>query len=163
MSETVEQLDQLLIEVAELGDFAELVRAADEQPLWWLTEEEGRSVFAEWDESLQRMMFSTEIGIVPDKNRTTALKQALYYNLVWQRTGGARMALIPEDNSLQLMVDLYAEDLSSTQVVTVATNLLQAAKDWRDSWDEPAHEKNAEPTTASGPKDDLPPPGSIQV
>lgn len=162
--ETLEKLDQLLVEVAELGNFAELTRAADEQPMWWLAEEEGESVVAEWDEGLQRMMLSTEVGVAPEKNYVDALKQALYYNLVWQQTGGARMALMPEDDTLRLMIDLPVEHLEGIRVATVANNLLQAARDWRAGWDESPETNDALSSTDSLPGgDQIPSPGFIRV
>lgn len=162
--ETLERWDRLLIEVAELGSFAELARAADEQPMWWLAEEEGQSVIVEWDEALQRMMLSTEIGIVPEKAYVDSLKQALYYNLVWQQTGGARMALMPEDDGLRLMIDLPAEHLDGARVATVASNLLQAAKDWRAGWDASPETNDTLSSTDGLPGgDQMPPPGFIRV
>ncbi len=162
MFENLEQLDELLTEVAELGDFAELTRAAQDQPTWWLAVNERQSVIVEWNEPSRRMMFSAEIGALPERDRESALKQALYFNLAWQQTGGARMALMPEDDSLQLMLDLHAEHLSNSQVVTVISNLLQAAEDWKTGWETPS-EESAAPSSTAAPEGNQPPPGSIRV
>ncbi|MEE4379678.1 MAG: type III secretion system chaperone [Candidatus Competibacteraceae bacterium] len=164
IDETLEKWDRLLIEVAELGNFVELSRVADEQSVWWLADEDEESLVIEWNEGIQRLMLSTEIGVVPERNMVDALKQALYYNLVWQQTGGARMALLPEDDSLRLMIDLPGEHLESIRVATVANNLLQAARDWRSGWDKAPDPNDTSSTADDSPGDEpMPPSDFIRV
>jgi hypothetical protein len=109
-------------------------------------------------------MLSTEIGVLPEQNPIDALKQALYYNLMWQQTGGGRMALMPEDDRLRLMIDLPAEQLEAARVADVANNLLQAARDWCAGWDESPAMNDAVSTADRLPgENQLPPSGFIRV
>ena len=161
MPESFAQLDQLLIEACALGGFSELARAADEQPMWWLAVDENQSVIAEWNETIQRLMLTADVGEVPEKRLETALQEALSFNLIWQETGGARLALMPKEDRLRLMVDLHATNLSSEQVADAVINLLQTAQNWRGRW-RSAEGEDAEAPPPS-PDDRFPPSGFLRV
>ena len=161
MSEIFEQLDQLLIEACALGGFAELARAADEQAMWWLAVDENQSVIAEWNEIMQRLMLTTDVGAVPENKLETALQEALSFNLLWQETDGARLALMPKEDRLRLMVDIHATHLNGEYVANAVLNLLQAAQNWRGRWRSTEREDAEAPPPS--PDDRFPPSGFLRV
>jgi hypothetical protein len=98
------------------------------------------------------MLFMLEIGLLPEQDREHWLREVLYYNLLWQQTGGARIALLPPENRLQLLLDVHAEQLGATQVVTVLDNMIQVAQAWRETLN-PVAEGATDEETPSSPSD----------
>ncbi len=132
MSES-QNWDDLLVEVAELADLDDVIRLEEGRTAWLLGLNDDETVLVEWQEATRRMMFMLEIGPLPEPGRERCLLDVLYYNLLWQQTGGARIALLPPGNHLQLMLDVHAEQLGATQITNVIGSLWQVAQAWRES------------------------------
>ncbi len=153
MSES-QNLDELLIEVAKLAELDEVIRVQEDRTAWLLGLDDEETVLAEWQEATRRMLFMLEIGPLPDQGRERWLREVLYYNLLWQQTGGARIALLPPEDRLQLLLDVPAEQLGATQIVNVLDNLRQITQAWRETLNADAEGAVAEETAASSLSDD---------
>ncbi len=152
MSES-QNLDELLIEVAELAELDEVIRVQEDRTAWLLGLSDKETVLAEWQETTRRLLFMLEIGPLPDQDRERWLREVLYYNLLWQQTGGARIALLPPEDRLQLLLDVPAEQLGATQVVNVLGNLSQVAQAWRDTLNPGTESATGEDSAAPSPGD----------
>jgi hypothetical protein len=148
MSES-RNLDELMVEAAELADLDELIRVQEDRTAWLLGINEQDTVLAEWQEATRRMLFMLEIGPLPEQDRESWLREVLYYNLLWQQTGGARIALLPPENRLQLLLDVHAEQLGATQIVTVLDNMAQVAQAWRETLNPDAQRTTGEEAPSS--------------
>ncbi|MEE4377225.1 MAG: type III secretion system chaperone [Candidatus Competibacteraceae bacterium] len=151
MSES-QNLDEMMVEAAELADLDEVIRVQEDRTAWLLGVNGQDTVLAEWQEATRRMLFMLEIGLLPEQDREHWLREVLYYNLLWQQTGGARIALLPPENRLQLLLDVHAEQLGATQVVTVLDNMIQVAQAWRETLN-PVAEGATDEETPSSPSD----------
>ena len=129
----LQNLDDLLTAVAELAGLDEVIRVQEDQIVWLLGIDDQDTVLAQWQQATRRMMFTLEIGPLPDRHCEHWLKEVLSYNLLWQQTGGARIGLLPPDNRLQLLFDVHAEQLGASQIVSVLDNLIQVANAWRNT------------------------------
>ncbi|MCO7222958.1 type III secretion system chaperone [Pleionea sp. CnH1-48] len=58
-------------------------------------------------------------------------KMLLTYNCLWQETGGLRVAL-NSDNSLVQIFDLFIEELSLPDLITITQNFLERANVWKE-------------------------------
>ena len=153
MSEA-QNLDELLIEVAELAELDEVIRVQEGRTAWLLGLNDEETVLAEWQEATRRMAFMLEIGPLPEQDRERWLREVLYYNLLWQQTGGARIALLPPEDRLQLLLDVPAEQLGATQIVHVLDNLRQVTRAWRETLNAGAEDAAGEETTTPSPGED---------
>lgn len=152
MSES-QTLDELMIEAAELADLDEVIRVQEDRTAWLLGINDHDTVLAEWQEATRRMLFMLEIGPLPEQDRERWLREVLYYNLLWRQTGGARIALLPPEERLQLLLDVHAEQLGATQIVTVLDNLAQVAQAWRKTLNIAAEGATEQETAASSPSE----------
>ena len=152
---TLDELGRLLVEAAGLSGFMEVLQDG-EQPRWWFCVDEERLLMAETDPHTGDLVVTTEVlllGDLPDEQQAAVLKQALAYNALWQETGGARMSLLPEDESLQLMVSLPAKEQEASRVCQLLTNLLERSDDWAAAL--------AESATADSPQRPAGGPGNL--
>ena len=125
-----QHLNELFTAAAKFSPISDIAQD-EEHPLWQFTTDSGSFIIVEWNQELKRLMLTIEILPVPEHERESMFAQALHYNLLWQETGGARMALMPQSQSLQLMIDLHPEQLDAHLLANVVTNLLHQVHDWQ--------------------------------
>lgn len=125
--ETVRQIlqsagprDDAILEVLQTGDDAWAVRYADVD------------IDLELEPNTRRLMFSSEIGKLPEGGGEEICRILLTYSLLWRETGGLRMALTEPKGSLVQLVDIHCGDLTAELAVAVLHNLNDRTLLWRD-------------------------------
>ncbi|MEZ5581975.1 MAG: type III secretion system chaperone [Candidatus Competibacteraceae bacterium] len=131
MSES-QNLDELMVEAAELAELDEVIRVQEDRTAWLLGINDQDTVLAEWQEATRRMLFMLEIGPLPEQPDAGCGKCCIT-TCCGNRPAGARIGLLPPENRLQLLLDVHAEQLGATQVVTVLDNMMQVAQAWRET------------------------------
>ena len=146
-----DELSELLIEAATISDYIELCRDPD-LPRWWYVVNEEQLTMMEWDSDGKRLLLTAEVlklEELPEEAHRQVLKRALCYNALWAETAGGRMAMLPEDESLQLMAELAEDELSVAAVSGLVTTLLDSAAAWADACRE-LRADGAEPPPTTG-------------
>lgn len=88
-------------------------------------------VLVERDVDRDRIALSVEIGS-PRASRALAIYETLLsYNLLWQETGGVRMALTGKGGNVVQFVDLTGSEINPVSIATVAVNLASLTEIWR--------------------------------
>jgi hypothetical protein len=129
---SLEESSQLLVEAAQLSEFMEVLQDGD-NPRWWLTVDQERLLMIESDPESGDLVLTTEVLVLadlPEETHLNVLKQALAYNALWSETGGGRMSLLGEEESLQLMVSLPEKEQEISHLCRIVNNLLERAEDW---------------------------------
>lgn len=147
--EHIDTLTSLLTSAAELSEFMELSQESA-TARWWFTVNEEQLVMVEYNEDTRQLVFTAEVLLlddIPEYSRYSALKHALAYNSLWSETGGSRMSLLPEDDSLHLTVSLAEDAREEADISQLVFDLLQRADDWSaafisQSIDRPATDNN---------------------
>lgn len=99
----------------------------------WLASFEGTSpILVEWADNPGRLVLSATLGRPMSEQRMSVLETLLSYNLLWEETGGGRMAINGAEGEAVLIYDLHGENLSPALLGTVITNLSKLAEMWRD-------------------------------
>lgn len=130
-TEQQEYVSQLLIDVAKLSDMYEVVFCAEELQ-WWFVVDDDRLVMVEYDQHTETLVFTAEVirlVDIPQSKRMRAFTQALAYNALWRETA-AYMSLLPEDDSLHLMLRLPENSWEVSHVCQVVSNLTERSEDW---------------------------------
>lgn len=102
-------------------------------PSNWLATLEGKSpILVEWTDDPGRLVLSSVLGRPTIEQRMAVFETLLSYNLLWEETGGARMAINGAEGKAVLIYDLHADNLSYVLLGTVLTNFSQLAQMWGD-------------------------------
>ncbi len=88
-------------------------------------------VLVERDGDRDRIALSVEIGAPQPTNALSVYETLLSYNLLWQETGGVRMALTGKGGNVVQFVDLTGTEINPTSIATVAVNLASLTEIWR--------------------------------
>jgi hypothetical protein len=111
--------DDRILQVLQTGDES------------WAVRFEEVDVLIELDPETRRLMFSCELGLVPEERREEVYQLLLTYSLLWRETGGLRMALDADNQAIQL-VDLHCSSLTTELLAIVLHNLEERTLLWRE-------------------------------
>ncbi len=124
-----ETVTKLLIELGDLDSRIDTILQSG--PRLWLLSREDITIELELDIDAIRLMLSSDLG-VPAPNRAAAVHAtALSYGLLWQQTGGFRLALSTDAGALFLMVDVLLPELEAASLATAIGNFAQKVSLWR--------------------------------
>lgn len=123
-------LSHLIKQIGPQMDLDEVTAYAEEN--FWLLQG-GDEVLMEitWVEERQVVVFSGLLGSVPEANMAKAHALLLHYNYAWESTGGARMAIDPNDGEVILLLDHPVADLDLPTLQAVIGGLLETVPLWR--------------------------------
>jgi hypothetical protein len=113
------QLDESVLEILQISDDCFAVRYEDVD------------VELEFDATSGRILLSTEIATPEPEKRLEIYETLLNYSLLWQETGGVRMALAGHGGPAIQMVDLDTAGLQPNLLRTVLANLVDRTIIWR--------------------------------
>ncbi|MBB5037699.1 type III secretion system chaperone [Prosthecobacter dejongeii] len=132
-----EHLNHLLTQIGPQMDLDEVI-AHHEDHLWLL--QGGDDVLIEiiWVEERETLVFSAIIGSVPEENLAILMPLLLNYNYAWEATGGARMALDPNDREVVLLLDSPAASMDLPMMQAILGNLLEIVPQWRNTFQAPS-------------------------
>lgn len=126
------ELAQMLIE--ELGPKTPEVDAVlqQDETNWVLMLEDESAIIIEWASNPSRLVLSANLGRPNEGSQLTIYETLLSYNLLWQDTGGVRMAIDGPQGEVMLIYDLCDDHLTLGELQTVVLNLANIAEIWRD-------------------------------
>lgn len=125
-------LSQMLLQ--ELGPVTPEIDAVMQQDesCWLLVLEDESSITVEWTGNPDRLVLSTALGRPSENAQLSVYETLLSYNLLWQDTGGVRMAIDGPNGDVILIYDLFDDHLLVADLQTVVLNLVSIASIWRD-------------------------------
>jgi hypothetical protein len=126
-----EQAHELMVAVGDLLDLAEVIEF-ESQARWELTTADGRTVDVAYDETTDRLVLETVVGLPASGARERMYEAMLIYNGSWRETGGARLALDEPGGTATLLFDIRASGLAVSDLQGILGNVLQVAGLWRD-------------------------------
>jgi hypothetical protein len=115
----VGKLDESVLEILQISDDCLVARYEDVD------------VEVEFDAASGRILLSTEIATPTPDKRLEIYETLLNYSLLWQETGGVRMALAGRGGPAIQMVDLETAGLRPDLLRTVLANLVDRTIIWR--------------------------------
>lgn len=126
------ELAQLLVQ--ELGPQTPEIDAVMQQDdtNWVLMLDDESAVSIEWAGNPSRLVLSANLGRPHEGSELSIYETLLSYNLLWQDTGGVRMAIDGPQGEVMLIYDLFDDHLTVTELQTVVLNLCSIANIWRD-------------------------------
>ena len=127
---SLETIHELMQEASNLLDVAEVTERIDD-PSWCFILDEDTYVDVDYDEAADRLVLSISLGPVPRERQEEIFKLLLAYNMLWRETGGGRMALDPESNEAEFLVDLPAAKTDVSAFCAVFDHFVANAQDWR--------------------------------
>lgn len=98
----------LLVQAAHRTNSVVAVDELDEGT-WVVQFEGGAQCGVEFAATPYRLVLTAPIGTVPESHRNHVHRTALHFNLLWQPTGGARIGLDHDDDTLMLMREVSVE------------------------------------------------------
>lgn len=131
MSISLEQAQLLLEELGPQTAEIDAVLQQDDKS-WLLVFGDETSIVIEWATNPERLVLSTGLGRPAEGAHLTVYETLLSYNLLWQDTGGVRMAIDGPQGEVILIYDLFDDILSVSDLQTVALNISSIAAIWRD-------------------------------
>ncbi len=131
MSISLDLAQMLLQELGPQTPEIDAVLQEDEKS-WLLVFADEQSVYVEWANNPDRLVLSTGLGRPPEGNELPVYETLLSYNLLWQDTGGVRMAIDGPQGDIMLIYDLFDDQLSLAELQTVVLNINSIAAIWRD-------------------------------
>lgn len=99
---------------------------------WLLVFGDEQSIYVEWANNPDRLVLTTGLGRPVEGNELQVYETLLSYNLLWQDTGGVRMAIDGPQGEIMLIYDLFDDQLSLAELQTVVLNITSIAGIWRD-------------------------------
>jgi|GEM_PF-911062 len=134
-----EHLSHLIQQIGPQMDLDEVVAYAEEN--FWLLQG-GDDVLMEitWVEDRQTVVFSGLLGSVPEANAARIYALLLHYNYAWESTGGARMAVDPNDGEVILLLDHPVAELDLPSLQAIIRGLLETVPAWRAVMQTPVEE-----------------------
>ena len=126
------ELAQMLMQ--ELGPQITEIDAVLQQDdtCWVLVLADETSITVEWAANPERLVLSSGLGRPVQGAELAVYETLLSYNLLWQDTGGVRMAIDGPQGEVLLIYDLFDDHLSLAELQTVVLNLSNIAAIWRD-------------------------------
>lgn len=131
MSISLDLAQMLLQELGPQTPEIDAVLQEDEKS-WLLVFSDEQSVYVEWANNPDRLVLSAALGKPVEGNELQVYETLLSYNLLWQDTGGVRMAIDGPQGDVMLIYDLFDDQLSLAELQTVALNITSIAAIWRD-------------------------------
>lgn len=126
----LEHVRTLMNEVGPVLDLAEVAELAEARS-WALVTKDKTILFVELLEHEDRLWLSAEVGTPGPQDRERLYPLMLQYNMQWQQTGGARLALDGPEGAVVLACELPASDLDGPTLCTVLVNLCGMLEGWR--------------------------------
>ncbi|MGV3662119.1 MAG: type III secretion system chaperone [Prosthecobacter sp.] len=123
-------LQHLLTQIGPQMELDE-VTAYEEENFWLLQGGDDVLIEIAWDEDREMVVFSGLLGTVPEDNAASVHAMLLNYNYAWDATGGARMAVDPNDNEAVLLLDHPVADLDLPALQAILASLLEMVPAWR--------------------------------
>lgn len=129
MSISRETARLLLQEVAALTpQITSLDKGEDDA--WLLSFDDKPEILVEWADQPERLVLSACLGRATEPQRLAVYETLLSYNLLWQDTGGVRMALDGPEGEVFLIYDLFDDQVSVVDLQGVLLNLANIAGIW---------------------------------
>jgi hypothetical protein len=122
----------LMIEELQASGLSDISLARIDSGSWLATVEGNLPILVEWTDDPGRLVLSAVLGRPTIEQRMAVFETLLSYNLLWEETGGARMAINGAEGKAVLIYDLHGNHLSYVLLGTVLTNFSQLVKMWRD-------------------------------
>ena len=132
----------LMSEVGPAADLAEVLEF-DDQNLWTLEYGAELLVEAVYDETLNRLVLSAEIGQPRGENRSGLYETLLQFNYLWEQTGGVRLALDGTGGNVVQLFELSAVELDLATLLSVLANFVENIDTWRQIIAQPPTETSA--------------------
>ncbi len=127
--EDSEAVTKLLVEIGE--DDSRIDTILQTGPRLWLLRRDDVAIELELDGDGIRLMLSADLGAASPSQAAAIHSTALRYTLLWQETGGCRIALSEPTGSLFLMVDLLLPGLDRARFATALGNFARNVTVWR--------------------------------
>lgn len=126
------QIGEILTEIAPRLDVVDLV-AFESQSNWVMNLgiEDDEIFVVDYDSRREVLVFSTQLGQVPDENRSATYEFLLGYNLYWAETDGVRMALDISDGTVVQLFDLALSGVTASKLEAVVENFVGLARNMR--------------------------------
>jgi hypothetical protein len=126
------ELTQMLMQ--ELGPQTPEIDAVLQQDdsNWVLVFEDETSIVIEWADTPARLVLTSSLGRANEDAQLGIYETLLSYNLLWQETGGVRMAIDGPQGEVMMIYDLFDDHLTVADLQTVVLNLTSIAGIWRD-------------------------------
>jgi hypothetical protein len=131
MSISLDLAQMLLQELGPQTPEIDAILQEDEKS-WLLVFADEKSVYVEWAANPERLVLSTGLGKPVEGSELQVYETLLSYNLLWQDTGGVRMAIDGPQGEIMLIYDLFDDQLSLSELQTVVLNISNIAGIWRD-------------------------------
>lgn len=127
-------LDMAQMLMQELGPQTPEIDAVlqQDEKSWLLVFSDEQSIYVEWANNPERLVLSTGLGKPVEGCQLQVYETLLSYNLLWQNTGGVRMAIDGPNGEVLLIYDLFDDQLSLSELQTVVLNISSIAEIWRD-------------------------------
>lgn len=126
------ELAQMIVQ--ELGPQTTEIDAVlqQDESNWVLMLEDESAIIIEWASNPSRLVLSANLGRPGEGSQLPVYETLLSYNLLWQDTGGVRMAIDGPQGEVMLIYDLFDDHLTVADLQTVVLNLASIAGIWRD-------------------------------
>lgn len=122
----------LMIEELQASGLSDILLTRVDSGSWLATLEGKTPILVEWTNDPGRLVLSSVLGRPTIEQRMAVFETLLSYNLLWEETGGARMAINGVEGKALLIYDLHGNNLSYVLLGTVLTNFSQLVEMWRD-------------------------------
>ncbi|MBX3609010.1 MAG: type III secretion system chaperone [Hydrogenophaga sp.] len=86
---------------------------------------------ADWADAPARLVTTFELGKVVPSRKILVYEAMLTYNLLWQETGGARLAMAGPDGQVMLVHEMPAEQMTASDLSAALARLCQVGGAWR--------------------------------
>lgn len=125
-------LERMQIMIEEIGPSVPDIQAViqSEDTNWAIQFNDQSIVMLEWVNSPDRVVLTSMLGVPSESMQLTVYETLLCYNLLWKDTGGVKMALSGPGGELVVIYELFAADLTLSELQTVLTNFVSIAQIW---------------------------------
>lgn len=125
-----EHIKQLIAEVGPILDPLE-IRWYEEQTAWLLVFSEQNQIEIAYDELMNRVVFSVDLGPARDDSGEDLYWLLLRVGYLWRENGGIRMAMDGEDH-VAMLFEHPADSLDIARLQLFLTNFAAQAEQWRE-------------------------------
>ena len=117
----------------EIGPISDLFRVTefDEARTWQLDVDDNTSVFADYDDELDKLTISADVATIDPNAKTEVYESLLMFNYQWEETGGLKMALSGPSDGVVLAYEVPVVERQVTVFHQILQNFVIHVHSWR--------------------------------
>lgn len=127
-------LEQIQLLIEELGPATDEVMEVQQEgeSAWTVFFDEETGIGLDFIEDQNKLVFSMDLGILPEERKASSYEFILIYNFNWVQSGGIKMGLDASEGNIVMMFELNASSLDLQMLQNILLSFIEKGKSWRE-------------------------------